>query len=449
LPSDALFVPIFVPPHVRETVSSRAWLQGMLDAERALALAEAEVGVIPVDAAQAIAACCDAARYDVERIAEEGRRVGNPAEPLVRALAREAGDAGRYVHWGATSQDVLDTAAMLVVREALDVICAELDGIATACAELARVHREVPMAARTLLQQAVPTTFGLVAAAWLDAVLDVRERLRTIRAESLAAELGGAGGTLAALGADGPAVARVFARELRLFEAPVPWHANRVRIGLVGAGLAVTAGALGKIALDVTLLAQTEVGEVAEGGAGGGSSTMPQKRNPVGAVLTTACVRTAQAHAGQLTDGMAQEYQRAAGGWQAEWLALSGALAFTGAAAASLGESLERLEVFPERMARNLELTRGLVLAEHFAYLLAPFLGRPEAQRRVAEAAERAESSDRSLAGELAEDAEVVAHVSSTILDEAQDPTRYLGSAVELVDRTLDRYHAELGGRAQ
>jgi 3-carboxy-cis,cis-muconate cycloisomerase len=448
LPSDALFGPIFVPPQVRETVSSRAWLQAMLDAERALALAEAEVGVIPGDAAEAIAACCDAERYDVERIAEEARRVANPAEPLVRALAAEAGDAGRYVHWGATSQDVLDTAAMLVSRAAVGVICAELEGAATACAELAAAHRQTPMAARTLLQQAVPTTFGLVAAGWLDALLDVREQLITIRSEGLAAELGGAGGTLAALGAEGPAVARAFASQLHLSHAAVPWHASRVRVATLGAALDVTAGALGKIALDVTLLAQTEVGEVAESG-GGGSSAMPQKRNPVGAVLTTASARTAHAHASQLTADMAHEHQRAAGAWQAEWLALSGALAFTGGAAASLREALQHLEVFPERMAQNLELTGGLVLAERYAYLLAPSLGRPEAQRRVADAAARTESTGRSLAAELAEDELVAEQIDAAELERAQDPAGYLGSAVELTDRTLDRYHADLGGRAQ
>jgi 3-carboxy-cis,cis-muconate cycloisomerase len=384
----------------------------------------------------------------VERIAEEGRRVANPAEPLVRALVAEAGDAGRYVHWGATSQDVLDTAAMLVARDALAVIVDELDAAASACAALARSHRETPMAARTLLQQAVPTTFGLVVAGWLDALLGVRQRLVAIDSDGLAAELGGAGGTLAAFGPDGPAVARAFARELGLPEAPLPWHTNRVRVGELASALDVTSGALGKIALDVTLLAQTEVGEVAEGGAGG-SSAMPQKRNPVGAVLTTACARAAHAHAAELTGGLAQEHQRAAGAWQAEWLALTGALAFTGGGAASLRETLEQLEVFPDRMARNLALTDGLVVAERFAYLLAPFLGRPEAQRLVGEAATRAQAAGRSLAAELADDAAVTSHVDAAELERALDPAGYLGSAPELTDRALDRYDADLGRRSR
>lgn len=418
----------------------------MLDAERALARAEARVGLIPPEAAEAIAACCDAARFDIAEIAEQGRTVANPVEPLVRALVAAAGeDAGRYVHWGATSQDVLDTAAMLVARQALDVIVEDLEAVAATCATLSSAHRSTPMAARTVLQQAVPTTFGLVAAGWLVAVLAARRRLVEIRSEGLAAQLGGAGGTLAALGSDGHAVARAFAEELDLEEAPLPWHANRIRIAELGAALDVAAGALGKIALDVTLLAQTEVGEVVEGGDGGGSSAMPHKRNPVGAVLTSACARTAHAHASQLLAGLPQEHQRAAGGWQAEWLALSGALAFTGGAAAALRETLDGLEVRPDRMAHNLALSNGLVLAERFAMLLAPWVGRPEAQRLVRDASARSAASGRSLAAELAADEAVVAHVRPEELEGAMDPAGYLGSAPELADRALELYRDELG----
>jgi 3-carboxy-cis,cis-muconate cycloisomerase len=447
LTSEPLFLPIFVPAQVADTVSDRAWLSAMLAAERALARAEARVGVIPSEAAEAIAACCDAARFDIERIADEGRSVANPAEPLVRALVAEAGDAGRYVHWGATSQDIVDTAAMLVARSALDGIGGEIDGAADGCAALARAHLETPMAARTLLQQAVPTTFGLVAAGWLDALLDVHQRLRAVKTR-LAAQLGGAGGTLAALGANGSAVASAFAEELGLAEPPVPWHANRVRIGELAGALDVTAGALGKIALDVTLLSQTEVGEVAEGGDGGGSSTMPQKRNPVGAVLTAAAARTAHAHAAQLTAGMPQELQRATGAWQAEWAALTGALAFTGGAAASLRGTLEQLRVLPDRMARNLELSGSLLLGEAFAYLLAPFVGRPAAQKLVGEAAGRAQESGRSLAAELAAEGRVTEHVDAATLERTLDPRGYLGSAVALTERVLARYETEKeGGR--
>jgi 3-carboxy-cis,cis-muconate cycloisomerase len=448
LPSEALFLPILVPTPVRDAVSERAWLEGMLAAERALARAEARVGVIPADAADAIAAACEPERFDIARLAEEGRSVANPVEPLVRALVTEAGaGAGRWVHWGATSQDVLDTAAMLVARGALDVILEEVDGVADGCAELAEAHRATPMAARTLLQQAVPTTFGLVAAGWLTSVLDVRARLVTVRAERLAAQLGGAGGTLAALGPDGPAVARAFAEEVGLPEAPLPWHTLRVRVAELGAALDVAAGALGKVALDITLLAQTEIGEVAEG-QGGGSSAMPQKRNPVGAVLTSACARTVHGHASVLVSGLPQEHQRAAGAWQAEWLALSGALAFTGGAAASLGETLAGLVVRPERMAENLARDGGLVLAERFAYLLAPAVGRPEAQRLVGEAAARCATSGHTLAAELADDDAVTAHLGADELEQALDPTGYLGAAEAFTDRALELYGRSREGRS-
>ena len=447
MPSEALFLPILVPEEVRDAVSERAWLEAMLASERALARAEARVGVIPAEAADAIAAACDPERFDVAQLAEEGRRVANPVEPLVRALVAEAGEAGRWVHWGATSQDVLDTASMLVARGALDVILGELEGVADGCAALAEAHRTTPMAARTVLQQAVPTTFGLVAAGWLTSILDVRARLEAVRDERLAAQLGGAGGTLAALGADGLAVARTFAEEVGLPEAPLPWHALRVRVAELGAALDVAAGALGKVALDVTLLAQTEVGEVAER-QGGGSSAMPQKRNPVGAVLTSACARTAHGHASVLVSGLPQEHQRAAGAWQAEWLALSGALAFTGGAAASLRETVTGLEVRPERMTENLARDGGLLLAERFAYLLAPALGRPEAQRLVGEAAARCAASGRSLPAELADDEAVTAHVGAGELEQAADPAGYLGSAAELTDRALELYRRSREGRS-
>jgi len=442
LTSESLFLPIFVPPRIADVVSDRAWLAAMLTAESALARAEARAGVIPTEAAEAIATCCDVQRFDLATIGEQGRGVANPVEPLVRALVSEAGpDVGRWVHWGATSQDVLDTASMLVAAAALDAILAELDAVASACAGLAENHRTTPMAARTVLQQAVPTTFGLVAAGWLVSVVEVRARLRTIRAERLAAQLGGAGGTLAALGPDGPAVTRAFAEEVGLPEATVPWHTLRARVAELGAALDVAAGALAKVALDVTLLAQTEVGEVTER-AGGGSSAMPQKQNPVGAVLTGACARTVHGHASILTSALPQEHQRAVGAWQAEWLALGGALAFTGGASASLRETLEGLEVHPERMTENLARTDGLVLAERFAYLLAPSLGRPEAQRLVGEATKRSATSGRSLAEELAADEEVTGHVATDELERALDPAGYLGSAAELTERALALHRA-------
>ena len=262
------------------------------------------------------------------------------------------GEGARYVHRGATSQDVMDTASMLVARARARARQADLDAAAAACARLADEHRGTLMAGRTLLQQALPTTFGLRAAGWLVALLDAGDRLAGV---PLAAELGGAAGTLASLGSDGPRVLAELAAELELEEPAVPWHTARLRVAELGAALALAAGTLEKIALDVTLLAQTEVGELAEpGGEGrGGSSTLPHKRNPVGSVLAIACARRVRGETSILLAAMAQEHERAAGAWQAEWEALGGALAYTGGAAAAVREVVEGLEVRPRPHARE------------------------------------------------------------------------------------------------
>ena len=275
-----LFELLFVPPAFRDVVSDEAWLRALLEAERALATAQASVGVISQEAAAAVIDACTG-DFDAAALADEGRRAGNPVEPLVRALREHA----EFAHWGATSQDILDTAAALVAREATTLITAELDGVARACAELADRHRSTVMAARTLMQQAVPTTFGLKTAGWLVGTLHARERIAAVR---LPAQLGGAGGTLAALGDHGVDVLRAYCVELDLPEPVLPWHTRRLRVAEVGAGLAIAAGFLSKIALDVVLLAQTEVGELREGDSGS-SSTMPHKQNPVGSTLTRAC----------------------------------------------------------------------------------------------------------------------------------------------------------------
>jgi 3-carboxy-cis,cis-muconate cycloisomerase len=423
-----VFEPIFVPAEFRDALSDGAWLQAMLDAERALAAAEARAGVIPEEAAEAIAAACRADRFDVTAIAEEGREPGNPVEPLVRALTEAVGgNAGGYVHWGATSQDILDTATLLVSRNVLDLILIRLAEVAGECAKLAETHRSTPIAGRTLLQQAVPSTFGLKAAGWLVAVLEARRRLANIRQERLAAQLGGAAGNLAALGEAGPEVLRLFAEELGLQEPVVPWHTNRVRIAELGAALDVAAGALAKIGLDVGLLSQTEVGEAREA-EGGASSTMPHKRNPVGSALAVACARQVHAQASVLTAALPQEHERALGAWHSEWPALRNALAYAGGAAVGARRALAGLEVDTERMRANLELTDGLVMAEKASFLLARELGRREAHQKVAEAA----AGGRLLARELG-------------LDPADlDPAGYFGSAETFVDRALAAYREEL-----
>ena len=426
---------------MREAVSGEAWLQAFLDVERALASAEAKADVIPAAAAEAIASACLADRFDLQAIALDSRRAGNPVEPLVRALSAAVGsEAAPYVHRGATSQDVLDTAAMLVAQRTLDLIVAETDGVAASCAELADRHRSTLMAGRTLLQHALPTTFGLKAAGWLVAVLEARDGLDTIREGGLNVQLGGAAGTLASLGKDGVTVLRLFADELGLGEPVVPWHTNRVRIAALGAALDIAAGTSAKIALDVVLLAQTEVGEVAEpaNGGRGGSSTLPHKQNPVGATLASACARGAHAAASLLTGAMAQEHERAAGAWHAEWRALGDALALTAGAASWIREVLEGLEVNEERMRANLDLTRGAVLAESVVTLVSDRLGRLEAQGLVREASLRAADSGRALRDELLEDPRV--DVTPGELDAALDPVGYLGSADVFVDRALELY---------
>jgi 3-carboxy-cis,cis-muconate cycloisomerase len=344
------FGPIFVPAQIRAAVADAAWLAAMLDAERALASAESLLGLIPADAAAAIGEQCTADRFDLDAILEQGRTVGNPVQPLVRALRERVGaDAAQWVHLGATSQDVLDTAAMLVARRATALLLEELDGAAAACARLAEEYRGTPMAGRTLLQQAVPTTFGAKAATWLVALQVSLERLRDY---PFLAQLGGAAGTLAPFGDRGPEVVSAFAAELDLGARALPWHVLREPWADLGALLDLVAQACAKVGLDVVLLAQTEVGEVAEA-AGGGSSTMPHKQNPVRAVLARACARIVHANAGVLASGE-HEHERAAGAWHAEWAALSEALAYTGGATAAIRECLDGLEVFPERMRENM-----------------------------------------------------------------------------------------------
>ncbi|HVU79429.1 MAG TPA: 3-carboxy-cis,cis-muconate cycloisomerase [Gaiellaceae bacterium] len=344
------FSAIFVPDELAEALSDRAWLAALLEAERALANAQALAGSVPAASAAAIAAACEPEHYDVAALAEEGRAGGNPVIPLVRALrARVGAEHAEWVHRGATSQDIVDSAAMLVAQEALRLLSADVDRLAGACARLADEHRATVTAARTLLQQAVPTTFGAKAAAWLGGVLDARDAIARLE---LPAQLGGAAGTLAAFGDGGLELVRLYAVELDLREPSLPWHTVRTPLAELAGALATTAGVAGKIAGDVVLLAQTEVGEVSEG-EGGGSSTMPHKANPVAAVLASACERHARAACGVLFESLVAEHERAAGAWHAEWHALTTALAATGGAVSAAARSLEGLQVDAQRMRDN------------------------------------------------------------------------------------------------
>lgn len=339
------FAALFVPDDIRDAVSDGAWFEAMLDAERALANASSLIGVLDAAAAAAVADRCDPSLYDVGALAAEGRAAANPVEPLARALRSEAPAA----HHGATSQDILDTAAMLVARTAVELVLEALETAGDACAVHVDAHRSTPMAARTLLQQAVPTTFGAVAGGWLVSLAQARERLEAL---SFPAQLGGAAGTLAAFGDRGLEVAAAFAAELDLDAPVVPWHVHRAPLAEIAFALELAATAAAKIGLDVVLLSQTEIGELREG-SGGASSTMPHKRNPARAVLARACARGVLAQTGLLRGGDF-ELQRGAGAWQAEWNALSEALALCGGATAAIGECLAGLEVDGAAMRRNM-----------------------------------------------------------------------------------------------
>jgi 3-carboxy-cis,cis-muconate cycloisomerase len=405
------FEALFVPADVRDATGERAWVQAMLDFEVALARARGQA-----ELADRIAATSPPQLTDPS--------TGNPVPELVAALPAGA-------HRGATSQDVMDTAAVLVAKRTLPLIDESLAGVAAACARLAADHRGTPMAARTLLQQALPTTFGLKAAGWLAAVDEARDLLDAVPLE---VELGGAAGTLASFG-DLGVLARL-AEELDLVEPVLPWHTRRLRIGQLGAGLALAAGAIEKIALDVKLMAQTEVGELSESSAGGrgGSSTLPHKRNPVGSALAIACAHGVRGAASELIAVQAQEHERAGGAWQAEWDALSRALSLTGGAAAALREALDGLEVHPERMQANLELTGGLLMTE----AVAARLDRPDAKAVVGEVALAAAESGQPLREALVADSRI--ELSEDEVDSALDPARYLGSAGAFVDRALEAH---------
>ena len=440
-----LFTGMFVPERVQEATSDRAWLQAMLDAEAALAASEAEAGLIPGKAAEAIGEACDAGDFDLEAVGLDAHRVAVPVVPLVRALRDRLDDeTAGYAHYGATSQDIMDTAGMLVARRALTAIDEEADGVAAACAGLAEEHRETLMAGRTLLQHGLPTTFGLKAAGWLDSVVSARARLGSV---SLAVQFGGAAGTLASLGEGGERVVALVAKRLELEDPAIPWHTARLRVADLGASLALMAGALEKISLDVVLLSQTEVAEVAEasGGGRGGSSTLPHKRNAVGSVLAIACARRVRGAAGVLLAAMPQEHERAAGAWQSEWGPLTEALAMTGGAAGAVREALDGLEVRADRMRENLEATGGLLMAESVVAALGERVGRGRARELVDAASDRALDAGTPLREQLVGNPGVSAELSEQEIDRALDPAGYLGSADAFIDRALSRYRGDRG----
>jgi 3-carboxy-cis,cis-muconate cycloisomerase len=444
-----------------------AWLQAMLDAEAGLARALERAGLAPAGAGEAVTAAARAGNFNPNELGGLAALTGNPVPGLARALARQVPQtAVSAVHRGATSQDIVDTAAMLLAKRAIGVIQADLARAADAAAALAAAHRDSIMIGRTLLQQAVPVTFGLVAAGWLTSLDDARAGLDSV-GPRLAVQFGGAAGTLASLGEAGQRVTALLATELGLAVPVLPWHTDRLRIIDLGAALARVAAALGKIARDVTLLAQSEVGEVSEGGgtdprsAGqqtpapsprrGGSSAMPHKHNPVASIAILGCTRQVPGLLATLAAASEQELQRAAGAWHAEWEPLTALLRLTGSASSWAADLLPGLVVDTSRMAANLAATKGLPLAEHVSSLLAGVLGGAQAHDLVAEAGARATSAglplqDVLLAVPKLEERLSAAGITPEQIEAALEPSGYLGATDAFITASLDA-HEKLGER--
>ncbi len=443
-----LLDPLFRWEAVDQSFSDRARLQGMLDFEAALARAEASTGVIPAAAAPAIGTKCRTELFDVPALARAGALSGGPAIPLVKQLtalvAIDDAGAARFVHWGATSQDALDTGFLLQARGALFQIHGELERLSAALAKLARKHAGTPVAARTWMQQALPTSFGLIAAGWLDAVDRNAARMVEVRHRTLVLQFGGAVGTLAALGGRGLDVARALGAELQLPVPDLPWHAHRDRMAELATSLALLAGTLGKIARDISLHMQTEVAEVFEpaGEGRGGSSTMPHKRNPVVSAVVLAAAARVPGLVSTMLGAMVQEQERGLGGWHSEWETLPEIFQLTGGALHHLADAVSGLEIDATRMAENLELTRGLIFAEAVQMALGPALGRLPAHDLVQASAKRALAEKRSLRDVLAENPQVSKHLPTAELDRLFDPRQYLGSAQALIDRVLASHAA-------
>lgn len=440
---------LFTTAEMAAAFSSTAHVQGMLTFEAALARSEARAGIIPTEAGATIAAHCHAETFDIEALYRDAVAAGTPAIPLVRMLtAQVAGDAHKYVHWGATSQDAIDTAMMLQMRDGLSLLETGLLDICSSCARFAELHRHTVMVGRTLLQPALPVTFGLKAARWLSMVLRQLRSVRELRTKDLAIQLGGAAGTLAALGEQGPQVVALLAEELKLPLPDLPWHTERDRVAHIATTLGIIAGAMAKIAEDVVLLAQGEIGEVTEAQAAGkgGSSAMPQKHNPVDATAALAASRLALGEVPVLLSTMVQEQERAVGGWQAEWIALPNLFRYTAGAVAHTEAALAGLQVEVARMQENIAATDGLIMAESLTMALAPHVGRPEAQRIVSAACEHAVSLRISLQKATLAEPRVLAVLTTAAIERALDPAAYLGSTQAFIERSLKAYQEELQG---
>src|SRR5580692_5975963 len=438
-----LLAPMLSSAAMRAVCDDLAYLQHMLDFEAALARAEAAAGIVPPDGAEAIAKACNAGSFDLAALAEAATRSGNLAIPLVKALTTEVArtdkDAARYVHWGATSQDVIDTAAMLTVRAGIDAMLSDIDRAVSGFAKLARQHRNTAVVARTWLQHALPMPFGLKLAEYAAALHRSRRRVRRLREETLALQFGGAAGTLAALGDKGLVVAEKLAQELQLPLPEAPWHTHRDRIAEAASVLAILTGSCGKIARDVSLMMQTDVAEAFEpaGEGRGGSSTMPHKRNPVAAPTALAAATMAPNLAATIFAAQVQDHERSAGPWHAEWPTLPTLLLVTSGALAAIVDIAEGLEVDAARMRVNLDATHGLIMAESVTMELAKRIDKSEAHHLVEAASKTAVAGKKDLRDVLTQDPKVTAHLDAKKIESLFEPMAYQGVSQTLIDRLL------------
>jgi 3-carboxy-cis,cis-muconate cycloisomerase len=438
-----LLAPLLSSAAMRGVCDDRACLQHLLDFEAALARAEAAIGVIPHSAVAPIVAACRAESFDLDALAEAATRSGNLAIPLVKTLtanvAKADAEAARYVHWGATSQDVIDTATMLGLRAAIDVLLVDLDRAIAGFAKLARQHRDTAMVARTWLQHALPMPFGLKLAEYAAALHRSRTRLKRLRAEALALQFGGAAGTLAALRDKGLAVAEKLAAELNLPLPEAPWHTHRDRIAEAASVFAILAGSCGKIARDVSLLMQTDVAEAFEpaGEGRGGSSTMPHKRNPVACASALAAATMAPNLAATIFAAQVQDHERSAGPWHAEWPTLPTLQLVTSGALAAIVDIAEGLEVDVARMGVNLDATHGLIMAEAVTMALAEKIGKSDAHHLIEAASRKAVGEKLHLRDVLIGDPKVTALLDAGQIAELFEPMAYQGVSQALIDRLL------------
>ncbi|MEB2854560.1 3-carboxy-cis,cis-muconate cycloisomerase [Pseudomonas atacamensis] len=447
-PGNQLFDAYFTAHDMREVFCDQGRVQAMLDFEAALARAEARVGLIPSSAVAPIAAACDASLYDFAALGEAIATAGNSAIPLVKALGKQIAssdaEAERYVHLGATSQDVMDSGLVLQLRQALALIEDQLAQLADSLATHAQRFATTPLAGRTWLQHATPVTLGMKIAGWLGAVTRSRQRLQQLKPRLLVLQFGGASGTLAALGAQALPIAEALAEELQLTLPEQPWHTQRDRIVEFGAVLGLIAGSLGKFGRDISLLMQTEAAEVFEPAAPGkgGSSTMPHKRNPVGAAVLIGAATRVPGLVSTLFSAMPQEHERSLGLWHAEWETLPEICCLVSGSLQQARLLADGLEVDAARMARNLELTQGLVLAEAVSIVLAQRVGRDTAHHLLEQCCKRAVAEQRHLRAVLADEPQVTAELSGDELDDLLNPAHYLGQAHVWVERAVAEHNA-------